>query len=70
MEYALTSFGHSLCDALAPLSEWGQKHMKRIEACQKEQEAERLTESGGHNHRFGSVMPPDDVRWPAPGQPV
>jgi len=47
VEYALTSFGHSLCDALAPLCEWGQKHMKRIEACQKEQEAKRLAESGG-----------------------
>ena len=45
VEYARTSFGHSLCEALAPLCEWGQKHMERIEACQKEQEAKRLRAS-------------------------
>ena len=42
VEYALTSFGHSLCQALAPLCDWGQKHMRRIEASQNEQEATRL----------------------------
>jgi DNA-binding HxlR family transcriptional regulator len=42
VEYALTSFGSSLCEALAPLCAWGQKHMERIEACQREQEAKRL----------------------------
>jgi DNA-binding HxlR family transcriptional regulator len=42
VEYALTSFGHSLCEALAPLCDWGQRHMRRIEASQKEQEAKRL----------------------------
>jgi DNA-binding HxlR family transcriptional regulator len=45
VEYALTSFGHSLCEALSPLCEWGQKHMKRIEASQEEQEAKRLRAS-------------------------
>jgi DNA-binding HxlR family transcriptional regulator len=32
VEYALTRFGESLCDALAPLCEWGTLHMKRIGA--------------------------------------
>jgi DNA-binding HxlR family transcriptional regulator len=32
VEYELTSFGHSLYAALAPLCEWGTLHMKRIEA--------------------------------------
>lgn len=41
VEYALTSFGDSLCDALAPLCEWGQLHMERIEACKQEAEAKR-----------------------------
>ena len=41
VEYALTSFGGSLCDALAPLCAWGQLHMARIEACQQEHEAKR-----------------------------
>ena len=41
VEYALTSFGGSLCDALAPLCAWGQEHMARIEACQQEHEAKR-----------------------------
>jgi DNA-binding HxlR family transcriptional regulator len=45
VEYALTAFGHSLRDALAPLCEWGQKHMRRIEASQEEQEAKRLRAS-------------------------
>ena len=42
VEYSLTSFGVSLCDALAPLCEWGQAHMERIEACSAEHEAKRL----------------------------
>ena len=41
VDYALTSFGGTLCDALAPLCEWGQMHMERIEACQQEHEARR-----------------------------
>jgi DNA-binding HxlR family transcriptional regulator len=41
VEYALTSFGSSLCSALTPLCEWGQLHMKRIEACKQECEANR-----------------------------
>jgi DNA-binding HxlR family transcriptional regulator len=32
VEYALTSFGQSLCTALAPLCEWGTLHMQRIAA--------------------------------------
>jgi DNA-binding HxlR family transcriptional regulator len=32
VEYALTSFGVSLTNALGPLCEWGTKHMKRIGA--------------------------------------
>ena len=31
VEYELTSFGHSLYAALAPLCEWGTLHMRRIE---------------------------------------
>jgi DNA-binding HxlR family transcriptional regulator len=36
VEYALTSFGSTLWDALVPLCEWGQLHMQRIEACKQE----------------------------------
>lgn len=36
VEYALTSFGRSLWDALVPLCEWGQLHMERIGASKKE----------------------------------
>ncbi|NGO12061.1 helix-turn-helix transcriptional regulator [Streptomyces sp. HC44] len=32
VEYSLTEFGHSLNAALAPLGEWGEEHMERIEA--------------------------------------
>ena len=39
VEYALTSFGESLCTALAPLCEWGSLHMKRIETCKQAAEA-------------------------------
>jgi DNA-binding HxlR family transcriptional regulator len=41
VEYALTAFGNSLCDALSPLCEWGTLHMERIEACKEETEAQR-----------------------------
>jgi len=41
VEYALTSFGGTLCDALAPRCAWGEEHMARIEACQQEHEAKR-----------------------------
>jgi DNA-binding HxlR family transcriptional regulator len=41
VDYALTSFGHSLYEALAPLCEWGEKHMRRIEAFQEEQKEKR-----------------------------
>lgn len=41
VEYAMTSFGHSLCEALAPLCAWGTRHMQRIAACQEEHEAKR-----------------------------
>jgi DNA-binding HxlR family transcriptional regulator len=30
VEYAMTSFGVSLLEALKPLCEWGSRHMKRI----------------------------------------
>ena len=41
VEYALTEFGTSLCEALSPLCEWGHKHMERIARCQLEQEERR-----------------------------
>jgi len=41
VDYAMTSFGHSLCNALAPLCAWGQQHMERIATCQQEHEAKR-----------------------------
>ncbi len=49
VEYALTTFGDSLCEALAPLCDWGQKHMQRIADCQEKarsgqaREGRRLT---------------------------
>jgi DNA-binding HxlR family transcriptional regulator len=43
VEYALTAFGRSLCDALRPLCEWGQLHMERIETCKQECEAQDQT---------------------------
>lgn len=33
VDYAMTEFGHSLCEALAPLCAWGQEHVERISAC-------------------------------------
>jgi DNA-binding HxlR family transcriptional regulator len=41
VEYALTSFGGSLWEALVPLCQWGQLHMERIEACKEQCEALR-----------------------------
>ncbi|WDV54884.1 helix-turn-helix domain-containing protein [Streptomyces coeruleorubidus] len=32
VEYSLTEFGHSLNAALAPLGEWGEENLERIEA--------------------------------------
>jgi DNA-binding HxlR family transcriptional regulator len=32
VEYSLTEFGESLNNALAPLGEWGEEHVDRIEA--------------------------------------
>lgn len=31
VEYSLTDFGHSLNTAMAPLGEWGEEHLDRIE---------------------------------------
>ncbi|GAA4099926.1 winged helix-turn-helix transcriptional regulator [Nonomuraea soli] len=31
VEYSLTPFGHSLNTAMAPLGEWGEEHLERIE---------------------------------------
>jgi DNA-binding HxlR family transcriptional regulator len=39
VEYALTPFGTSLYAALAPLCEWGELHMKRIEVGKETTEA-------------------------------
>src|SRR5215471_8593521 len=39
VEYELTSFGHSLYGALAPLCEWGTLHMRRIETRKEAAEA-------------------------------
>lgn len=41
VEYSLTEFGHTLCDALSPLCEWGAAHMQRIETCKAECEIQR-----------------------------
>jgi DNA-binding HxlR family transcriptional regulator len=38
VEYALTDFGASLYEALAPLCDWGEQHMVRIGACKQERE--------------------------------
>ncbi|MDT0264783.1 winged helix-turn-helix transcriptional regulator [Streptomyces sp. DSM 44915] len=32
VEYSLTAFGRSLNEAMAPLGQWGEDHMERIEA--------------------------------------
>ncbi len=41
VDYAMTPFGHSLCEALAPLCAWGQQHVERIAACKSRSEAAR-----------------------------
>lgn len=41
VEYAITSFGHSLCDSLVPLCEWGTRHMQRLAECHEKHEAKR-----------------------------
>lgn len=46
VEYAMTPFGLSLCEALAPLSNWGQQHMERIGACRQQGEAKRQKLAG------------------------
>ena len=46
VEYSLTEFGRSLWDALVPLCEWGDQHMKRIEACKEECERQRKLKEG------------------------
>lgn len=35
VEYSLTAFGASLNEALIPLGDWGEKHMKTIEASRR-----------------------------------
>jgi DNA-binding HxlR family transcriptional regulator len=45
VEYSLTPLGVSLNEALLPLGEWGEKHMKRIEAVHRP--PEREGETGG-----------------------
>jgi DNA-binding HxlR family transcriptional regulator len=42
VDYALTPFGVTLCDALAPLCDWGQQHMQRIEQCHQQHQAKRV----------------------------
>ena len=50
VEYSLTQFGRSLCDALGPLCDWGSQHMQRIEACKEECERQRrLKEEAEHS---------------------
>jgi len=44
VEYALTPFGNSLCEALKSLCDWGQQHMARIEAS-KEAEEQRFAKA-------------------------
>jgi DNA-binding HxlR family transcriptional regulator len=45
VEYAMTSFGHSLCGALAPLCAWGVQHMERIAERHEAHEAKRRAAS-------------------------
>jgi DNA-binding HxlR family transcriptional regulator len=47
VEYSLTAFGRSLCDALTPLCDWGSQHMQRIEACKEECERQRKLKEEG-----------------------
>jgi DNA-binding HxlR family transcriptional regulator len=41
VEYSMTSFGISLCEAVTPLCEWGEQHMERIESCKAKVEEQR-----------------------------
>jgi DNA-binding HxlR family transcriptional regulator len=43
VEYSLTELGQSLYAALIPLGEWGDKHMKRIEALHAARDASAST---------------------------
>lgn len=43
VEYWLTPLGASLNEALLPLGDWGEKHMKRIEATHRPHEPEHGT---------------------------
>jgi DNA-binding HxlR family transcriptional regulator len=36
VDYAMTAFGLSLCEALAPLCAWGEEHVERISACRRD----------------------------------
>jgi DNA-binding HxlR family transcriptional regulator len=45
VEYALTDFGASLYEALAPLCEWGEHHMARIGACKQVSEGQAVLKS-------------------------
>jgi DNA-binding HxlR family transcriptional regulator len=49
VEYALTDFGISLYEALAPLCAWGTLHMARIEACKEQCEAKSREEAKGRD---------------------
>jgi DNA-binding HxlR family transcriptional regulator len=49
VEYALTPFGHTLCDALTPLCEWGQLHMAWIETCKAEHEVKQKNAERHHS---------------------
>lgn len=46
VDYAMTAFGRSLCAALAPLCNWGQEHIERIEACRLAHEAREDARDG------------------------
>ncbi|MGI5170099.1 winged helix-turn-helix transcriptional regulator [Spirillospora sp. CA-253888] len=41
VEYSLTEFGHSLNDAMAPLGQWGEDNIERIEAIPWDRSADR-----------------------------
>ena len=55
VEYALTPFGHSLWDALAPLCEWGALHMKRIEM-----QKETAEVTAGQRAQASASIEPED----------
>ena len=47
VDYALTPFGLSLYDALAPLCAWGEAHMTRIGARKRRYEAKAALQAAG-----------------------